>query len=149
LGTKVPEELKEKYEEVILRIPLRLDKADDSLYMSADWPEGEKISICERNSERILRKTREMAEVIMEKLGNNRPKLVLQFNCLGRGREIMGERIARTEIEILQGTLGKDIPWLGWYCFGEIAPIGQKNYFHNWTDILFVVYNPLPQDTRL
>lgn len=140
LGVKAPKEVKEKYEDVILRIPLRLDKKDGSLYMAAEWPVGKKILICERNPEKVIGKVREATEKIKAKIGPPGPKFVLQFNCMGRGKGIMGAKTAERELEASQEILGKDVPWLGWYTFGEMAPIGEKNYFHNWTDVLLVIY---------
>jgi len=29
---------------------------------------------------------------------------------------------------------------LGFYTFGEIAPVGERNYFHNYTLVLTVIY---------
>lgn len=140
LGIEVPKEIKEKYEDVILRIPISLDKKDGSLYMTGEWPVGTKISICQRNPERIIQKTKETAQKIKAKISQAEPMFVLNFNCAGRGRNLIGAETAEKEVRLNQEILGKDIPWLGGYTFGEIAPIGKKNCFHNWTDVLFVAY---------
>lgn len=140
LGVETPKEAKESYENVILRIPLALNKKDDSLFMTVEWSEGQKILVCQRNPEQIIQKARKVAEELKSKLGSHKPKLVLQFNCAGRGGYLIGAEKAKQETIVNQKPFGKEVPWLGGYTFGEIAPIGKKNYFHNWTNALFIIY---------
>lgn len=140
LGVRVPEEVREKYEDIILKIPTRLDKKDNSLYMVCEWPVGTKIIVARRDPERIVQRAREVAEKIKTKIGKTKPKFILNFNCAARGKLYIGPETAQKEVKANQEPFGKDVPWLGWYTFGEIAPIGEKNYFHNHTGVLLVVY---------
>ena len=39
-------------------------------------------------------------------------------------------------INNIQEKLGKDVPWLGFYTFGEIAPVGGKKFLHNYTGVI-------------
>ena len=34
----------------------------------------------------------------------------------------------------------KDVPWLGVFCFGELAPIRGKNHYHNQTVVYCALY---------
>ena len=51
------------------------------------------------------------------------------------------DKVKEKGIDVIQDVFGKDIPWLGFFCFGEIAPIKGINYFHNQTVALCVIYN--------
>jgi small ligand-binding sensory domain FIST len=43
-------------------------------------------------------------------------------------------------IRSLQKDIGEDIPWLGFYGYGEIGPIEEHNCFHNFTAVVAAVY---------
>jgi small ligand-binding sensory domain FIST len=32
------------------------------------------------------------------------------------------------------------VPWIGLYTYGEIGPIGGRDYFHNYTAVVLAVY---------
>ncbi|HBH46423.1 MAG: hypothetical protein A2445_03395 [Candidatus Jacksonbacteria bacterium RIFOXYC2_FULL_44_29] len=128
------------YEDVVLRIPLRLDSVDGSLYMSGEMPVGTEILVCERKFARIMHQLKDSLAAVKDNLGSAAAKFVWQFDCIGRGQNLMGADAAHQEIAASQDLLGKDVPWLGCYTFGEIAPVGQINCFHNWTNVLLVIY---------
>ncbi len=141
LGTKVPKEFGDKYEDVILRIPLAIQK-DGSFIMTAEWKEGTEVFVCMRDHKRIIEKALKRAEEIKTKIKDkgSEPELILHFNCLGRGKVIMGRDVSKEEVEVSQKIISKDIPWLGWYTYGEIAPVGDKNEFHNWSSVYLAIY---------
>jgi small ligand-binding sensory domain FIST len=74
------------------------------------------------------------------RIGGATPKMVLNFDCAGRGKFLIGSEMAKREVGSAQEILGKSVPWLGWYTYGEIAPVGKRNYFHNWTSVLCSFY---------
>ncbi len=142
-GAEVPEELKEVYDEdVILRISLDV-KDDNSLIVAAEWPEGTEIHICQRELSNVLKKTAETAKDVrarMQEKGGEKPQLVLDFECIGRAQNFWGDEAVQKMTRIAQDNLSPDAPWLGWYTYGEIAPVGEKNEFHNWTGVLVAIY---------
>lgn len=140
LGVAMPMEVRGDYEDVILRIPLVLDKTDNSLYMAAEWPVGTEILICRRDEETIVRRAREISEQINKRHPGETPAFALHFDCTGRSKTFLGAEIARSEVASNQATFFDHVPWFGFYTLGEIAPVQGKNYFHNWTSVLFVVY---------
>ncbi len=140
LGTAMPEEVRGDYEDVILRIPLVLDKTDNSLYMAAEWPVGTEIVICRRDGETIVRRAKEISQRMNERHSGKMPAFVLHFDCTGRSKTFIGAEVAKNEIASNQGAFVGHVPWFGFYTLGEIAPVKDKNYFHNWTSVLFAVY---------
>lgn len=74
---------------------------------------------------------------------NAKPKFALMFNCIAR--EKLFAQKAKDEIDAVMEILGKDVPLLGFYTYGEQAPLrGEtKNQkliqpkFYNETVVIF------------
>ena len=140
IGEKLPEEVTTEYDKFIIRAPV-IKNPDDSITFATDIPEGVKVRLMRRDEEKISQKAKTMAERIKSKIGNKKPVAVLHFDCAGRGKMFFGDKVKEKGIDVIQDVFGKDVPWLGFYCYGEIAPIKNKNYFHNQTVSLCVIYN--------
>lgn len=54
----------------------------------------------------------------------------LLFSCLGRGRDLYGE--PHYDIRTILKTIG-EVPIAGFFCNGEIGPIGKRNFIHGFT----------------
>ena len=80
------------------------------------------------------------AEDIRAQLGGKRPGLMLQFDCAGRGRIFLREEQKLKLLERLRQQVGSSVPWLGFYSFGEISPVGEHNCFHNYTVVLLAIH---------
>ena len=57
----------------------------------------------------------------------------LLFSCLGRGKDLYGE--PNYDIRAIQSALGA-FPIAGFFCNGEIGPVGSRNYIHGFTSSL-------------
>jgi len=66
---------------------------------------------------------KEMAEKINAKLNDKQPIAILHVDCAARGKMFFGDEVKQKGIDVMQDVLGKDIPWLGFYSYGEISPI--------------------------
>jgi small ligand-binding sensory domain FIST len=55
---------------------------------------------------------------------------ILLFSCAGRGKGLFG--ISDHDAETLANILG-DIPLAGFFCNGEIGPVGGKTFLHGYT----------------
>ncbi|NOT35614.1 MAG: hypothetical protein HOP12_15825 [Candidatus Eisenbacteria bacterium] len=64
----------------------------------------------------------------------------LLFTCNGRGRSFFGR--PDRDISILQEALGGSIPVAGFYCAGEIGPVGERNHLHGQTASIAVLRPP-------
>ena len=60
----------------------------------------------------------------------------LLFTCNGRGERFFGERDA--DVEIIGSALGEQVPVAGFFCGGEIGPIGSTSFVHGYTASLAV-----------
>ena len=68
------------------------------------------------------------SEQIKKKLSG--PIAILLFSCAGRGKGLFG--IRDHDAETLAKILG-DIPLAGFFCNGEIGPVGGKTFLHGYT----------------
>jgi small ligand-binding sensory domain FIST len=66
-------------------------------------------------------------------LSQSPPAGALLFSCLGRGQELYGEPDYDTRA--IQKAIGP-CPIAGFFCNGEIGPIGSRNYLHGFTSSL-------------
>ncbi len=72
------------------------------------------------------------AKAIAEK-----PKGALVFCCNGRGEHLF--RTPNHDIGIIQNQIGP-IPAAGFFCAGEIGPVGQNNFLHGFTNSIALFY---------
>jgi hypothetical protein len=140
LGLKVPGHMQD-YDEYIIRGMLGgKDDTTGSVTIPTEVSEGTSIWLTRRDSEKIAKGVERAAEEIKAQLGDNPAKLVFQFDCAGRGKAILREQQNLQLLKMLRQQVGPDVPWLGFYTFGEIAPVGEHNYFHNYTVVLTAIY---------
>ena len=57
----------------------------------------------------------------------------LMFSCLGRGEGLFGVR--NHDIRLLQEELGP-LPSAGFFCNGEIGPVGGRSFIHGFTSVV-------------
>ena len=139
-GFKVPGYMQD-YDEYIIRAMLGgKDDATGSVTIPTEVPEGTSIWLTRRDSEKIAKGVERAAEEIKAQLGDNPARLVFQFDCAGRGRVVLREQQKLQLLEMLRQRVGPEVPWLGFYTYGEIAPVGEHNHFHNYTVVLTVIY---------
>src|SRR3990172_3627896 len=65
-----------------------------------------------------------------------RPRFGSYFNCLGRGVGLYGD--ASHDITLIREFFG-DLPIVGFFGNGELAPVGGKNYAHSYTGVLAII----------
>jgi small ligand-binding sensory domain FIST len=58
------------------------------------------------------------------------PFAVLLFSCVGRGRNLFG--VLNHDPSVIAEHLG-DLPLAGFFCNGEIGPIGEQTFLHGYT----------------
>ena len=46
----------------------------------------------------------------------------------------------------VQEALGRDLPWIGFHTYGEIAQLAGNAYYHNYTVVLLALYDREPVD---
>ncbi|HTG02049.1 MAG TPA: FIST N-terminal domain-containing protein [Nitrospirota bacterium] len=140
LGFKTPEHLKQYYDEYLIRYMNRKNNQSGSVTIQSDVREGTDLWIVRRDKELIRSGLQTIADRIHEQTGGRKPMFVLHFECVGRGKVVFRESEKIELIRALQHKIGDDIPWLGFYGYGEIGPIRESNCLHNFTAVVTAVY---------
>ena len=139
LGIRVPGQ-----EEYLIRDPLSVDE-NGSITCAAEIPEGSDVRIMMGTREAAIEMARHAAEEARVQLGAARPKAIIIFNCIAR-KKLLGADGGR-EIAAIQKVLGEDVPLIGFYTYGEQAPLEGtarniekcNTVFHNETVVIFVI----------
>ncbi|KAF0240163.1 MAG: hypothetical protein FD180_5033 [Planctomycetota bacterium] len=75
---------------------------------------------------------KEMVAGVKKNIGAG-PAFALYFNCRGRGKNLYGE----TDHDVLEIRRGLgDVPLIGFFGNAEFAPVGKRNWLHNYTGVL-------------
>ena len=127
------------YGDYVIRVPLELDKETGALFFPGGLEQGARVNVARRRPERIVSNAKTVATELAARR-ERRPDLMLQFDCVGRGRLMFGEATTQRLITPVQKAVGGDVPWLGLHTFGEIAPLAGQTHFHNFTVALCGLY---------
>ena len=122
-------------EEYLLRNIISIE-ADGSLIVQGDVPEGSEIRLMIGTKESCLAATREALDEIKTRLRGVEISFLLVFNSISR--YILLGKSAHEELEIIKEGVGRDIPIIGLYTYGELAPLTAisyrgRSYLHNQT----------------
>jgi len=139
LGVRCQDDSTGEYDKYIVRAPF-LQNPDGSILFAAEMTEGTDVRVMRRDEDKISLGATELAKKIKVKLNGRKPLAVLHFDCAGRGKMFFGNEVKVRVIDVLQDAIGKDVPWLGFFSFGEIAPVNGINHFHNQTVALCIIY---------
>ncbi len=145
---RLPSELAGAHGEYLMHTPFGLDKTNGALFFPGGLRQGTKIQIARRDADRIREGATEGAKELGTRRGGRSPSLVLHFDCAGRGRVIFGERATAITVSSMQSALGSRIPWLGFYTYGEIAPLKGTAYCHNHSVVLCALYDGVDEPAQ-
>ncbi len=110
---------------------------------AAEIPEGSEIRLMLGDPDKAIQAAKEAAENALNQLKGAEPKAIFVFNCIARWKLLGSKR--GEEIAAIQNILGKGVPLIGFYTYGELAPLGGVlgpecfSVFHNETMALMVL----------
>jgi hypothetical protein len=137
LTTKAPNYMKD--EEYVVRGVPAVRMADGSITVQTEVPEGTSVWFSSRDKEKITSRLDRMARQITEQLGDDKPKLVFQFECFTRGKSLFREQEKVQLLKRLRQSVGPDVPWAGFYTIGEIGPVEEHNLRHLYTAVVLAL----------
>jgi hypothetical protein len=137
LSSKAPSYMKD--EEYVVRGVPAVRKADGSVAVQTDVPEGTSVWFSSRDKEKITTGFDRMAAQINEQLGGEKPNLVFQFECLTRGKSLLREQEKQQILKRFRRSLDPEAPWAGFYTIGEIGPVGDHNLRHLYTSVVLAL----------
>lgn len=131
-------------DEMLIRDPITVDEKG-SITCAAEIPEGSEIRLMVGSREEAVKVAKIAAEKAVEQLDGSSPKAVIIFNCIARNK-LFGDR-AGEEIDAIQEVVGEKTPLIGFYTYGEQAPLGGEvrnlakcnPAFHNETVVICVL----------
>lgn len=131
-------------DEFLIRDPISVDERG-AITCAAEIPEGAEIRLMIGSRDEAIKVARVAAENAKTQLAGKPPRAILIFNCIARDK-LFGER-SKDEIDAIQEVLGGAVPLLGFYTYGEQAPLGGQvleikkcnTAFHNETVVIYVL----------
>lgn len=118
----------------VIRVVRQLDEERGALLCAGDIEEGVKIRMTRGNKEDLIAAAKLAIEQGIAAMPD--AQLAFLFNCAGR-KLVLGARY-REEIAAAFGALG-DVPRIGFYTYGELAPVDGTNMYHDETFTLALV----------
>ena len=121
----------------------RIDASDKEIILMGDIPQGASVQLTEANRTDLLNGVKTSISNALNNYPGHQPELLLCFSCAAR-RLFLGKDVVQ-EWQIIKSTLPEKIPFFGFYCYGEIAPLKEfgKSSFHNYTLIFNEKLNTL------
>lgn len=135
LGLAVPES-----DEYLLRAPVAVEK-DGTIQFTAELPTGTDVRLMIGSVDSAMRAARIAAMEALSQMRGRPPKLAILFNGMAR-RRVFGLR-AGEEIKLVRDIIGNEVPLVGFYAYGEIAPLEGTDLaascFHNETLVILTL----------
>jgi hypothetical protein len=128
-----------KDEEYVVRGVPAVKMADGSIAVQTEVQEGTSIWFSSRDKEKLATGLDRMAAQIKEQLEGEQPKLVFQFECATRGKDMLREQEKLQFLRQFRRSVDPDVPWAGYYCAGEIGPVEEHNNHHLYTSVVLAL----------
>ncbi len=122
----------------VIRVPLGCDSATGALFFPGELPEGETLVMARRDEDDVIARAVDASRSLAK---HGHPVFVLQADCTGRGRLLFGDSVTERAITPVQESFANDVAWLGFHSYGELAPLGGRARFHNYTMALCAAYD--------
>jgi hypothetical protein len=130
---RAPSYMKDE-EHVVRGIPA-VKMADGSITVQTEVSEGTSLWFSSRDKEKVATGLDRMARQIKEQIGGEQPKLVFQFDCATRGKMMFREQEKLQLLKEFRQSVGPEVPWAGFYAFGEIGPMEEHNNRNLYTAV--------------
>jgi small ligand-binding sensory domain FIST len=122
----------------LIRNVIGADEADGALAVGEMVSEGQVVQFHVRDAEAADEDLRAMLDKYAGSLDGHAPSGGLLFQCLGRGQLLFGAPDHDTE---LFKDMVSPIPLAGFFCNGEIGPVGGTTFLHGYTSS-FALFSP-------
>ena len=117
------------------------DQSSGALAVAERVRVGQTVQFQIRDAEASHEDLRRMLGEVRGRLDSRPPAFGCYFDCAGRGRGLFG--VPDHDVALIREQLGA-FPLVGFFGNGELAPIGRRNFFHNYTGALVLFPQPAP-----
>ena len=128
-----------KDEDYVVRGVPAVKMADGSIIVQTGVKEGTSIWFSSRDKQKVATGLDRMAAQIKEQLEGEKPKLIFQFECATRGKDMFREQEKLQFLRHFRRSVDPDVPWVGYYCAGEIGPVEEHNNHHLYTSVVLAL----------
>ncbi len=123
----------------LIRNLIGLDQQSGALAVG-DWMRtGQTVQFQVRDGESADEDLKHLLEKEKVQLGKAAPQGAVLFSCLGRGEGMYGVR--NHDINMLHQVVGS-VPTAGFFCNGEIGPVGERAFVHGFTSVIGLFTEP-------
>ncbi len=123
----------------LVRNIVGLDTEKGILAIGAHLRQGQMVQFHLRDAQTSAEDLQQTLSTYAARGANEHVSGALLFSCLGRGEFLYGQ--ASHDTQLFQQKLG-NVPVSGFFCNGEIGPVGGTTYLHGYTSC-FALFRPL------
>jgi small ligand-binding sensory domain FIST len=123
----------------LIRNIVGLDTEKGLLAVGALVREGQIVQFHLRDAQTSAEDLQQTLAMYSSRYARDQLAGALLFSCLGRGQYLYGQ--ASHDTKLFQQKLG-EVPVSGFFCNGEIGPVGGTTYLHGYTSC-FALFRPL------
>ncbi|MBF0275244.1 MAG: FIST C-terminal domain-containing protein [Nitrospinae bacterium] len=139
LGLRAPQKMAD-YDQYIIRTMVGgINMENGAVTLATEVKEGESMWVARRDFDKMANDNRKTLKHILNNRSETPFSMVFQFECIGRGKVFVPDKIKQELITILREEVGLEVPWIGFYTYGEIGPVGEDNHFHNESMVLMTI----------
>lgn len=123
----------------LIRDPMLVDDTG-AITLAAEIPQGSEVHVMIGSREEAIEAAVDATKKAMAQVEGKTIKAAFLFNCIARKKLLMQKK--QEEVDKIRQVLGPDIPLIGFYTYGEQAPLGGEVVtcsFHNETDVIFLL----------
>jgi len=128
-----------KDEEYVVRGVPVVNLTDRSITVQTDVQEGTSVWFSSRDKEKLATGLERMAAQIKQQLDGDQPKLIFQFECATRGKMMLREQEKLQLLKQFRQSVDPNVPWAGYYTWGEIGPVEEHNLRHLYTSVVLAL----------
>ncbi len=123
----------------LLRATMAVNHEEGSITFAGDVPEGTMVHLTCGDKASLLDATKKAIQNAVDELDGATPVMAFCYSCMAR-KTLLAQR-TKEEFEMVQGKLGKMIPKIGFYSFGEYCRVkpGGPCLFHNESITISVI----------
>ena len=138
---RVINEYQEEYGrgDFLIRNLIDSDRESGALAVADLMRTGQTVQFQVRDGETADEDLRHLLQQQQQTLAGKKSHAALLFTCLGRGEGMYGS--AHHDVLAVQENFGP-LPVAGFFCNGEIGPIGQRAFVHGFTSVLGLFTEP-------
>jgi hypothetical protein len=128
----------------IARTPASVRRETGAIRFPGGIPRGARVQVALRDIDGISESALDRIEALLANTDSKGPACILHYECVGRGRFLLGHRINETLFEPLRDHAGAATTYFGFHTFGEIAGDASDLTFQNYTLVLCALFSRTP-----